>query len=56
MALAGAPASTGYVEVKDWPKLPAGVAFGEVPGVDIDAHGHVFVFHRPGLGFEPDAT
>ena len=56
MALTGAPASTGYVEVKDWAKLPAGVAFGEVPGVDIDAHGHVFVFHRPGRGFEPDAT
>ena len=54
--LIGAPASTGYVEVKGWPKLPAGVEFGEVPGVDIDGHGHVFVFHRPGRGFEPDAT
>jgi peptidylamidoglycolate lyase len=47
---------TAYQEVKDWPKLPAGIAFGEVPGVDIDAHGHVFVFHRPGRGFEPTAT
>ncbi|HKB10685.1 MAG TPA: peptidyl-alpha-hydroxyglycine alpha-amidating lyase family protein [Vicinamibacterales bacterium] len=47
---------TGYLEVKDWPKLPAGVELGEVPGVDVDAHGHVFVFHRPGRGFEPDAT
>ena len=53
---AGPKPSTGYVEVKDWPKLPAGVELGEVPGVDIDGHGHVFVFHRPGRGFEPDAT
>jgi peptidylamidoglycolate lyase len=53
---AGPKPSTGYVEVKDWPKLPPGVELGEVPGVDIDGHGHVFVFHRPGRGFEPDAT
>jgi len=45
-----------YHEVKDWPKLPAGVVLGEVPGVDVDTHGHVFVFHRPGRGFEPEAT
>jgi peptidylamidoglycolate lyase len=56
LTFAGPPAATGYVEVKDWPKLPAGVELGEVPGVDIDGHGHVFVFHRPGRGFEPDAT
>src|SRR5256712_14164716 len=46
----------GYGEVKNWPALPAGVQLGEVPGVDVDAHGHVFVFHRPGRGFEPSAT
>jgi peptidylamidoglycolate lyase len=51
----GAPGS-GYQEVKDWPRLPAGVQLGEVAGVDVDAHGHVFVFHRPGRGFEPGAT
>jgi len=45
-----------YEEVRDWPTLPAGVQLGEVPGVDVDANGHVFVFHRPGRGFEPDAT
>ena len=49
-------AASGYEEVKDWPRLPAGVQLGEVAGVDIDAHGHVFVFHRPGRGFEPGAT
>jgi len=48
--------SVRYEEVKDWPKLPAGVHLGEVPGVDVDAKGHVFVFHRPGRGFEPGAT
>src|SRR6266576_3918809 len=48
--------SVRYEEVKDWPKLPAGVQLGEVPGVDVDAKGHVFVFHRPGRGFEPGAT
>ena len=51
----GAP-SSAYQEVKDWPSLPPGVQLGEVAGVDIDAHGHVFVFHRPGRGFEPGAT
>jgi peptidylamidoglycolate lyase len=49
-------ASDRYEEVKDWPQLPAGVQLGEVPGVDVDANGHVFVFHRPGRGFEPGAT
>jgi len=45
-----------YQEVKDWPKLPAGVQMGEVSAVDVDVNGHVFVFHRPGRGFEPQAT
>jgi len=45
-----------YEEVKDWPKLPPDMQFGEVAGVDVDANGHVLVFHRPGRGFEPGAT
>ena len=53
---ARAAAIGGFQEVRDWPRLPPGVQFGEVPGVDVDAHGHVFVFHRPGRGFEPTAT
>jgi peptidylamidoglycolate lyase len=56
MTPAPVAATSAYQEVKDWPKLPDGVEFGEVPGVDVDSHGHVFVFHRPGRGFEPDAT
>ena len=45
-----------YEEVKNWPALPSDLQFGEVAGVDVDTHGHVFVFHRPGRGFEPGAT
>jgi peptidylamidoglycolate lyase len=50
-------APTGrYVEVKDWPQLPPGVQLGECAGVAVDAAGHVFIFHRPGRGFDTAAT
>ena len=49
-------AGTRYEEVKDWPKLPAGVELGEVAGVAVDANGHVMIFHRPGRGFDLTAT
>jgi len=55
MRVAGAPA-TRYEEVKDWPSLPAGVQLGEAAGVAVDTSGHVFVFHRPGRGFDTAAT
>jgi peptidylamidoglycolate lyase len=45
-----------YEEVKDWPTLPPGVQMGEAAGVAVDTSGHVFVFHRPGRGFDPAAT
>lgn len=45
-----------YEEVKTWPALPARVQLGEAAGVSVDAHGHVFVFHRPGRGFDTSAT
>jgi peptidylamidoglycolate lyase len=45
-----------YEEVKQWPNLPAGVQLGEAAGVAVDADGHVFVFHRPGRGFDTAAT
>jgi len=32
-----------YQEVKDWPRLPGDVQLGEVPGVDVDTQGHVFI-------------
>ncbi len=58
---AGLPATTvaatvRYEEVKDWPTLPPGVEMGEAAGVAVDSSGHVFVFHRPGRGFDPAAT
>jgi len=66
LLLAGAAAAAGagaqhtpqmaYEEVKGWPSLPASVRLGEVAGVDVDANGHVMIFHRPGRGFEPTAT
>jgi len=52
----GAPLTGMYAEVSDWPKLPAGFEMGETSAVAVDNDGHVFAFHRPGRGFEPDAT
>lgn len=54
LALA-APTDARYEEVKGWPALPANVRMGEAAGVAVDTNGHVFVFHRPGRGFEPSA-
>ena len=45
-----------YQEVKSWPVLPSTVQLGEVAGVAVAPNGHVFVFHRPGRGFDPSAT
>ena len=56
LALGGAPAPDRYEEVKEWPRLPAGVQLGECAGVAVDVNGHVFVFHRPGRGFDTAAT
>src|SRR4051812_43794735 len=55
-SVASPAAAGGYEEVRDWLKLPPGLELGEVPGVDVDSHNHVFIFHRPGRGFEPGAT
>src|SRR6202171_1581918 len=35
-----------FDSVPDFPKLPPGVNFGEVPGVAVNSKGHVFVFTR----------
>ena len=51
-----AASESSYEEVKDWPKLPSGVQLGECAGVAVDANGHVFIFHRPGRGFDTAAT
>src|SRR3954467_12165864 len=35
-----------FQSVPDFPKLPDGMNFGEVPGVAVNSKGHVFVFTR----------
>jgi len=56
LRLGGGAAPVRYQEVKEWPRLPASVQLGECAGVAVDATGHVFVFHRPGRGFDTAAT
>lgn len=38
--------SGSWTPVADWPALPDGWTTGEVAGVGVDSHNHVFVFHR----------
>jgi quinoprotein glucose dehydrogenase len=54
--VASAAQTQRYEEVKGWPTLPASLQLGETAGVALDSKGHVFVFHRPGRGFDPKAT
>ena len=35
-----------YTVVHGWPQLPPGFVLGQVSGVAVDSHNHVFVFHR----------
>jgi peptidylamidoglycolate lyase len=35
-----------YAVVHGWPQLPPGFVLGQVSGVAVDSHNHVFVFHR----------
>src|SRR5262245_50537617 len=35
-----------FDSVPDYPTLPPGMNFGEVPGVAVNSQGHVFVFTR----------
>ena len=56
LAVSAAAPIVRYEEVKDWPQLPAGMQMGEAAGVAVDTSGHVFVFHRPGRGFDTAAT
>ena len=35
-----------YQVVHGWPQLPEGFSFGQVSGIGVDSHNHVFVFHR----------
>lgn len=46
LSLFSADRSGSYQVVHGWPQLPEGFALGQVSGVDVDSHNHVFVFHR----------
>ena len=46
MLRAAKRAQIQFDSVADFPKLPDGMNFGEVPGVAVNSKGHVFVFTR----------
>jgi len=41
-----AGARAPYVVVHGWPQLPKDFVFGDISGVGVDSHNHVFVFNR----------
>ena len=45
-----------YSVVHGWPQLPAGFVLGQVSGVAVDSHSHVFVFHRGENSWAADKT
>lgn len=48
--------SEPYAVVHGWPVLPDGVVLGQVSGVAVDSHNHVFVFHRAENSWANDKT
>src|SRR5260221_13650445 len=42
-----------FDSVPDFLKLPAGMNFGEVPGVAVNSKGHIFVFTRSNSAYGP---
>jgi len=45
-----------YVVVHGWPQLPDGYVLGQVSGLAVDSHNHVFVFHRAENSWAADKT
>jgi len=45
-----------YSVVHGWPVLPDGMVLGQVSGVAVDSHNHVFVFHRAEGSWATDKT
>jgi peptidylamidoglycolate lyase len=45
-----------YKVVHGWPQLPADFVLGQVSGVAVDSHNHVFVFHRAENSWATDKT
>ena len=50
------PTNDPYVVVHGWPQLPDGFVLGQVSGVALDSHNHVFVFHRAENSWATDKT
>ena len=53
------PSPNPYRTVEGWAKLPAGMEWGQVSGVELDAHGNLWVIHRtdpPILEFDPSGN
>jgi len=45
-----------YTVVHGWPELPPGFVLGQVSGVAVDSHNHVFVFHRAEASWASDRS
>jgi DNA-binding beta-propeller fold protein YncE len=45
-----------YAVVHGWPILPDGYVLGQVSGVAVDSHNHVFIFHRAEGSWATDHT
>jgi peptidylamidoglycolate lyase len=45
-----------YSVVHGWPILPDGMVLGQVSGIAVDSHNHVFVFHRAESSWATDKT
>ena len=45
-----------YIVVHGWPQLSDGFVLGQVSGVAVDSHNHVFVFHRAENSWAADKT
>src|SRR5438445_4668110 len=48
--------SEPYFVVHGWPQLPDGMVLGQVSGVAVDSHNHVFIFHRAENSWAADKT
>jgi sugar lactone lactonase YvrE len=57
--LVQAPAPNPYHLIENWAKLPAGMEWGQVSGVEFDVRGNLWVIHRtdpPILEFDPSGN
>ena len=45
-AMAQTPAPNPYHTIENWAKLPAGMEWGQVSGVELDGQGNLWVIHR----------